>query len=198
MTFGGRLPKAAKGFPASAMAKKQAGDWRNPQHIRGWARYIARELPTASPSRTIDYWAHSAWPMIGHGITGWAICAAILGILLGVMSTTAALWIHGLAAPAVSVLVSRNYFGRTGARHPLTVAASFVGIVFALDLVIVAGLIEGSLGMFASIGGTWLPFALMFAATYITGTIMSMMPPEKGTTHKPTGHPPVGALTTQP
>ena len=32
ITFGGRLAPDAKGFPASAMAKKRAGDWRDPQH----------------------------------------------------------------------------------------------------------------------------------------------------------------------
>jgi menaquinone-dependent protoporphyrinogen oxidase len=44
MTFGGRLPADAKGFPASAMAKKQAGDWRDPAQIRTWAEKIAADL----------------------------------------------------------------------------------------------------------------------------------------------------------
>jgi menaquinone-dependent protoporphyrinogen oxidase len=43
-TFGGCLRPDAKGFPASAMAKKSAGDWRDPQHIRGWANEIADAL----------------------------------------------------------------------------------------------------------------------------------------------------------
>ena len=45
-TFGGRLAHDAKGFPASAMAKKNAGDWRNWDDIRTWARTIATELTT--------------------------------------------------------------------------------------------------------------------------------------------------------
>ena len=32
-TFGGKLPADAKGFPASAMAKEHAGDWRNPDRV---------------------------------------------------------------------------------------------------------------------------------------------------------------------
>ena len=40
-TFGGRLAPDAKGFPASAMAKNKAGDWRNPDRIRAWADTIA-------------------------------------------------------------------------------------------------------------------------------------------------------------
>ncbi|MGZ5380005.1 MAG: hypothetical protein ACXWD8_19055 [Mycobacterium sp.] len=35
VTFGGRLAPDAMGFPASAMAKTNAGDWRDPEHVRG-------------------------------------------------------------------------------------------------------------------------------------------------------------------
>jgi menaquinone-dependent protoporphyrinogen oxidase len=44
MTFGGRLALDAKGFPASAMAKKQAGDWRDPDHVRAWIDGVTAEL----------------------------------------------------------------------------------------------------------------------------------------------------------
>ena len=44
MTFGGRLAPDAKGFPASAMAKKNAGDWRDAEHVRGWVASVAGEL----------------------------------------------------------------------------------------------------------------------------------------------------------
>jgi menaquinone-dependent protoporphyrinogen oxidase len=43
-TFGGRLPADAKGFPASVMAKRNSGDWRDPARIRGWAAGVAIEL----------------------------------------------------------------------------------------------------------------------------------------------------------
>ncbi|MCX2931304.1 hypothetical protein ORI20_13545 [Mycobacterium sp. CVI_P3] len=36
VTFGGTLAADARGFPASAMAKTKAGDWRDPAHIRRW------------------------------------------------------------------------------------------------------------------------------------------------------------------
>jgi hypothetical protein len=48
-TFGGRLAADAKGFPARAMAKKRAGDWRDPAQIGAWAADIARALPFARP-----------------------------------------------------------------------------------------------------------------------------------------------------
>ncbi len=44
VTFGGRLESTAKGFPASAMAKRKAGDWRDPTHVRTWASTVAEEL----------------------------------------------------------------------------------------------------------------------------------------------------------
>jgi menaquinone-dependent protoporphyrinogen oxidase len=44
VTFGGRLSSDAKGFPASAMAKTHAGDWRDPKRIRGWVAEVAMEL----------------------------------------------------------------------------------------------------------------------------------------------------------
>jgi len=43
-TFGGRLSPEAKGWPASAMAKKHAGDWRDPDQVRTWAGAIAPQL----------------------------------------------------------------------------------------------------------------------------------------------------------
>lgn len=46
VTFGGRLTPDAKGFPASAMAKKSAGDWRDAEQVRAWVRSIASELRT--------------------------------------------------------------------------------------------------------------------------------------------------------
>lgn len=42
-TFGGRLEADAKGFPASAMAKKNAGDWRDPSHVHRWATSVAED-----------------------------------------------------------------------------------------------------------------------------------------------------------
>jgi menaquinone-dependent protoporphyrinogen oxidase len=44
MTFGGRMPADAKGFPAGSMAKNSAGDWRNPDHVRMWAKQVAEDL----------------------------------------------------------------------------------------------------------------------------------------------------------
>jgi hypothetical protein len=44
ITFGGRLLPDAKGFPASAMAKKLAGDWRDAAQVKQWPLTIAAQL----------------------------------------------------------------------------------------------------------------------------------------------------------
>ena len=43
-TFGGRLQPDAQGFPASAMARKKSGDWRDADHVREFAAVVARSL----------------------------------------------------------------------------------------------------------------------------------------------------------
>lgn len=49
-TFGGRLLPDAQGFPASAMAKDHAGDWRDVAAIRQWGDHIAAVLTRAAMS----------------------------------------------------------------------------------------------------------------------------------------------------
>jgi menaquinone-dependent protoporphyrinogen oxidase len=44
VTFGGRMPADAKGFPASAMAKGNAGDWRDRDHVARWVHAVAGEV----------------------------------------------------------------------------------------------------------------------------------------------------------
>lgn len=43
-TFGGRLSPDAKGFPASAMARDRAGDWRDTGQIADWARQMHSQV----------------------------------------------------------------------------------------------------------------------------------------------------------
>jgi menaquinone-dependent protoporphyrinogen oxidase len=49
IVFGGRLSPDAKGFPAAAMAKKVAGDYRNEARVRTWAAGIAADMAEAAP-----------------------------------------------------------------------------------------------------------------------------------------------------
>jgi menaquinone-dependent protoporphyrinogen oxidase len=50
LTLGGRLEPDAKGFPASAMAKKRAGDWRDRDQVRRWVASIATDLKHSEQS----------------------------------------------------------------------------------------------------------------------------------------------------
>jgi len=49
MTFGGRLAADAKGFGARSLAKKYAGDYRDPGQVADWVRQILHELAPAGP-----------------------------------------------------------------------------------------------------------------------------------------------------
>lgn len=64
VTFGGRLTRDAKGFIASAMAKKRAGDWRNADRVREWAGEVGRALQ-ALPARERPLMATPRSPLRG-------------------------------------------------------------------------------------------------------------------------------------
>ena len=59
---------------------------------------------------------------------------------------------------------------------PLQTAVVFVSVVVFMDLFVVALLIEKSFEMFASLLGTWIPWALIFASTYLTGLFVTKRP----------------------
>jgi menaquinone-dependent protoporphyrinogen oxidase len=175
-TFGGRLSADAKGFPAAAMAKKLTGDWRNPDRIRVWARELARALPHARPRAAADPPAGSLARLLGYGLLGWGLCTALMAILLHTVSTGAAIAIHAVAAPLIFAGISIRYFQARGARDPLPTAVTFMGVAAFLDAAVVSGLVLRDLAMFTSFAGTWLPFGLIFLASWVTGLVMSMIP----------------------
>ena len=102
-------------------------------------------------------------------LVGWVLCAASIGIGFAVTSQTTTLVVHAILAPVVFAGLSWMYFTRFAYTTPLVTAALFLGLVATLDLVVVAAFILRSFAMFGSVLGTWLPFALIFAATWATG-----------------------------
>jgi menaquinone-dependent protoporphyrinogen oxidase len=58
VTFGGRLSPDATGFPARAMAKKVAGDWRDPDAVHAWAASVADELTHPTERATVPHATH--------------------------------------------------------------------------------------------------------------------------------------------
>jgi menaquinone-dependent protoporphyrinogen oxidase len=181
VTFGGRLQRDAKGFPASAMAKTESGDWRNPERVRAWADQLARELPGATPLPPIKQPARSVPRLLAHALAGWALCAVTMTALLHLVSITSALVIHAAAAALIFTGIAWHYFRPRGARDPLPTAAVWTAAVALLDLLIVAVLVQHSLQMFVNLSGTWLPLALIFLATWATG-VMTPVLPESGIT----------------
>jgi hypothetical protein len=91
-----------------------------------------------------------------------------------------------IAAPLLFVAVSWLYFRPRGARDPLPTAFTFAGIVVLLDAAVVAGALQRSAAIFSSLSGFWLPIALIFLATWVTGMITSMLPfPERSIPPEP-------------
>ncbi len=116
-----------------------------------------------------------------HAFIGWALCAATMGIGIATMPLQNALTIHAIAAPIFFALVSLIYFKKFHYTTPLQTALIFVGFVITLDFFVVALLINRSLEMFASLLGTWIPFALIFSSTYVTGVFLERTPKRKAT-----------------
>jgi hypothetical protein len=110
--------------------------------------------------------------MLAHAFAGWALCAATMGIGMALAPIETALIVHAILAPIFFAGVSWVYFGKFNYTTPLQTAAIFVAFVILTDFFVVALLILGSLEMFTSLLGTWIPFALIFSATYWTGWVV--------------------------
>ena len=125
----------------------------------------------------LDATLRSLGRVTAHAVLGWGLCAAVMGALLARYNATTALFVHGLASPAIFLGVSAGYFGRSGVRSrvwaPLRTALAFTAIVALLDLIVVACFVERSLAMFRSPLVSWMPLALIFSATWATGLASS-------------------------
>ena len=108
-----------------------------------------------------------------HAFIGWALCAATMGIGMAVTSIQTALIVHAIGAPIFFAGVSFNYFRKFGYTSPLKTALIFTGFVIVVDFFVVAMLINKSFDMFTDPLGTWIPFALIFASTYLTGAVIT-------------------------
>ena len=114
-----------------------------------------------------------------HAFVGWALCGATMGIGMATTSMENTLIIHAIGAPIFFTFVSLFYYNKFNYTSPLQTAAIFVGFVIAVDFFVVALLINRSLEMFTSLLGTWIPFALIFTATYLTGLYVAKDPEYK-------------------
>jgi hypothetical protein len=104
-----------------------------------------------------------------HAFIGWALCAATMGIGMAITSIDNALIIHAIAAPIFFFFLSLIYFMKFNYTTPFQTAIIFVSFVITVDFFLVALMINKSLDMFTSLLGTWIPFALIFLSTFLTG-----------------------------
>lgn len=111
--------------------------------------------------------------ILAHAFVGWALCTATMGIGLAVTTLQTTLIVHAIGAPIFFAGVSWIYFRKFNYTNPLQTALIFISFVITVDFFVVALLINRSLDMFRSLLGTWIPFALIFASTYLTGFYLS-------------------------
>lgn len=114
--------------------------------------------------------------ILAHAFIGWALCTASMGISQATTTIENALIIHAVGAPIFFTVVSLNYFKRFNFTTPLMTALIFVGFVIFTDFFLVAMLVLKSFEMFTSMLGTWIPFALIFTSTYVTGLLTVRSP----------------------
>jgi len=110
--------------------------------------------------------------ILSHAFTGWALCAATIGLGFSITTEFNTLVIHAAAAPLFFALISWHYFRKYQFTTPFQTACFFLGFTIFIDLVLVAGMIQSDFGMFASVLGTWLPFGLIFVSTYVVGKLV--------------------------
>ena len=119
-----------------------------------------------------EFRARHAAVIVGFALVGWGLCAATMGIGMAVVGLQVAIVVHAAVAPVIFAAISMVYFKHFAYTTPLTTAAVFVAIVVFMDVGVVAMLVQRSFEMFTSFLGTWLPFVLIFASTYLTGSIV--------------------------
>jgi hypothetical protein len=110
--------------------------------------------------------------LLVHAFVGWALCDATMGIGMATTSLNNALIVHAIAAPIFFACISLVYFRYFNYTSPLRTALVFLALVIAMDFFVVAMLINRSFEMFTSPLGTWIPFVTIFAATYLTGSLI--------------------------
>jgi len=107
--------------------------------------------------------------LLAHAFAGWMLCAAIIGIGFQVTTTANTLIAHAIGVPIIFAIIAWMYFRAFNYTTPLQTALVFLVFAIVMDFFVIALLVQKSFAMFASVLGTWIPFALIFASTYVTG-----------------------------
>jgi hypothetical protein len=112
--------------------------------------------------------------ILAFGLVGWALCGAIMFIGMALTPNLQLVMIvHAIGAPVIFSLLTWLYSSKFGYTKPWQTALAFLLIVMFVDFFLVALVINKSLEMFTSALGTWIPFLLIFASTYIVARLTS-------------------------
>lgn len=115
----------------------------------------------------------TALSVLFFGVIGQMGCWGLMIVGQALTTLENALIIHAVGAPIVFAFISVVYFTTLNYTTPLITAFIFVAIVVLMDFFIVSLLINKNFDMFRSPIGTWIPFALIFISTYLTGTLVT-------------------------
>lgn len=107
--------------------------------------------------------------ILAHAFVGWAYCGALVGVGRQFLAMDTTLIIHAIGAPVGFAVLSWIYHRYFGFTRPIQTAWMFLAVVVALDIFPVAIVFEKSFAMFQSFIGTWLPWILIFASTWVVG-----------------------------
>jgi hypothetical protein len=111
-----------------------------------------------------------------HGLVGWAVCGATIGIGRQLLPMNITLVVHAGVAPLAFGFLTWHYFRRFPESSPRATSLTMLGIVVGLDALVVAPLLERSYEMFRSVMGTWVPFALILASSYLVARMARRTP----------------------
>jgi len=93
-----------------------------------------------------------------------------------VTSVQNTLVMHAFATPIVFAALSFGLLFTLPLHHPTETALAFLAFVVFMDAFLIAPFFEKSFVMFSSILGTWIPFALIFLSTLLTGLYLGGRP----------------------
>ncbi len=110
--------------------------------------------------------------ILAHAFVIWALCGATIGIGRVIIGIGPTLIVHLFAAPIFSALISLFYYKKFNFTMPFTTALIFLFFVGGMDAGLVAPVFERSFSMFTSVVGTWIPFGLIFLASYTVGLVV--------------------------
>jgi hypothetical protein len=112
---------------------------------------------------------------LGWAVLVWIGCGLTFVVSRGLLGTGAAITIHLLAAPAIGAAATLRLWKHP--RHPgvAATAATLAGTAALLDAIVVAPFLERSYAMFASPAGTWIPLALILAASAATAALLARL-----------------------